>query len=227
MGLIDELRQSLTESLKHNTNLVSEAINYADLDDSVIDGFIKIQSAIISTGGDFDYSDGVFSIDFRHWAALGQCAAYLDDIDAVSYYEILVFHKGDSYEQVVVDVEDILDDSKYKYTLIVYMTEDTSIYLDDDESEESVDESIQLDEVRRRIKVDSRGSRRVKMQCKPGFKWDGTACIKISGAELATNRRAHRRAVITKRSQGAAARVKVIRKTRKAKRFRKAMGFAR
>jgi hypothetical protein len=84
----------------------------------------------------------------------------------------------------------------------------------------------ELNEVRRRIKVDSRGKRRIKMQCKQGFKWDGSACVKISGADLAVSRKAKRKAVITKKSQGVSLKIRTIRKTKKAKRFRKQMGLA-
>ena len=63
------------------------------------------------------------------------------------------------------------------------------------------------------------------MQCRPGFKWDGSACVKITGAELAVNRKAKRQMVISKRSQGNALKIRVLRKTRKANRFRKAMGL--
>jgi len=99
---------------------------------------------------------------------------------------------------------------------MVYLTAESSVFYDETE---------ELDEVKRRIKVNSQGKRRVKMQCRPGFKWDGSACVKITGAELAVNRKAKRQMVISKRSQGNALKIRVLRKTRKANRFRKAMGL--
>ena len=84
----------------------------------------------------------------------------------------------------------------------------------------------QLTEVKRRIKVNSRGMKRIKMQCKPGYKWDAgaRACVKITGDQLAKNRKSHRRAILTKKAMGSAFKARVIRKTKKAMRFRKALG---
>lgn len=84
-----------------------------------------------------------------------------------------------------------------------------------------------LNELRREIKVNFRGKKRIKMQCQPGFKYDPErmACVKISGAELAVSRIAHRQMARTKRALGGSYRTRILRKIRRAKHFRKIMGL--
>jgi GP68-prohead core protein len=151
-----------------------------------------------------EYEDGIFSCDFSEQEDAEAFADALDDIDGVEEYEIIEYEDGG-------------------YCVIAYLFASDIVEFDYDYEDEGNDDG--LDEVRRRIKVNSKGKRRIKMQCKPGFKWDGKACIKISGAELATKRMAKRKMVITKRAQGNALKIKTLRKTRKARRFRKAMGL--
>ena len=211
----DKLLESMHIAVSEEAGYISEELS--DDADVNVDDIISIQSAVLSCGGAFEYSDGVFETEFDHWQSVEDFCTQLDNIDAVESYEIMAFHRDtDSNERVDIDVDDIVDDSKYFFVVIVYLTLDSSVFYDDTE---------ELDEVTRRIKVNSQGKRRVKMQCRPGFKWDGSACVKITGAELATNRKAKRRMVISKRSQGNTLKIRVLRKTRKANRFRKAMGL--
>ena len=211
----DKLLESMRIAVSEEAGYISEELS--DDADVNIDDIISIQSAVLSFGGEFEYSDGVFETKFEHWQSVEDFCTQLDNIDAVESYEIMAFHRDtDSNERVDIDVDDIVDDSKYFFVVIVYLTLDSSVFYDDTE---------ELDEVKRRIKVNSQGKRRIKMQCRPGFKWDGSACVKITGAELATNRKAKRRMVISKRSQGNALKIRMLRKTRKANRFRKAMGL--
>ena len=84
-----------------------------------------------------------------------------------------------------------------------------------------------LNELHREIKVNFRGKKRIKMKCQPGFKYDPErmACVKISGAELAVSRIAHRQMARTKRALGGSYRTRILRKVRRAKHFRKIMGL--
>lgn len=84
-----------------------------------------------------------------------------------------------------------------------------------------------LSEVRRVIKVNFRGKKRIKMKCQPGFKYDPSrmACVKISGSELSISRISHRQMARTKKALGASYRTRILRKVRRAKRFRKMMGL--
>jgi hypothetical protein len=93
---------------------------------------------------------------------------------------------------------------------------------------ESVEAFEQIDEVERKIRVNARGLKTIKMKCPSGFKWDPSiqACMKISGAELATMRKASRHAIITKRAEGQAFKVRVKRRIRRAFKFREMMGLA-
>lgn len=84
-----------------------------------------------------------------------------------------------------------------------------------------------LHEVRRVVKVNFRGKRRIKMQCHRGYKYDETrkVCVKISGKELALSRIAHRQMARTKKAKGEGYKRKIVRKTNRAKRFRKLIGY--
>lgn len=245
MKLTDKLNEAMQAAMQRKLGLISEQFDI-NTDKEALGTYLDVQAAVAQCAGEFTYEYGLFSVDFRHWQSVVDFCDILDEIPGVITYELLAFHKGDSKERVELDPEDIIDDSLYCFTVLVYLDEEDIIYYTDDElfdinddgsmnsiedlddidlSGLSAEELEQLDEVRRRIKVTSRGEKRVKMQCKPGFKWDGNACIKISGAELATSRKSHRRAILTKKAQGSALKVRVIRKTKKAKRFRKAMGL--
>lgn len=88
-------------------------------------------------------------------------------------------------------------------------------------------EESQIDEVMRKIRVSARGLKTIKMQCGHGFKWDHSldACVKITGAELSVMRKASRHALLTKRSEGTALKVRVKRRIRRAFKFRQMMGL--
>jgi len=87
--------------------------------------------------------------------------------------------------------------------------------------------SHELNEVKRIIKINFRGKRRIKMQCSKGYKYDAErkVCVKIAGDELAISRIAHRQMARTKRSQGEGYKRRIVRKTNRAKRFRKLVGL--
>ncbi len=84
-----------------------------------------------------------------------------------------------------------------------------------------------LDEARIITKVNSRGEKRRRVKCRPGYKLNdrGTSCVPITGGEKATKRRAIRKAIRTKRSMGTALKTRTNRKRLKALRKRKAYGL--
>lgn len=86
---------------------------------------------------------------------------------------------------------------------------------------------LMLHEVQRVIKINFRGARRVKMQCAKGYKYDPArkVCVKIGGTELAISRLAHRQMARTKHSKGEGYLRKIVRKTNRAKKFRKLIGL--
>lgn len=94
-------------------------------------------------------------------------------------------------------------------------------------TKESIEAFEQIDEVERKVRVNARGLKSIKMKCPSGFKWDPSiqACMKITGAELATMRKASRHAIITKKSEGQALKVRVKRRIRRAFKFREMMGL--
>lgn len=118
---------------------------------------------------------------------------------------------GDEQEDLEYEIEhDSVEGLEVEFQLIIY-TYNTS----DEEA---------LDEVKRRIKINAKGKRRIKMQCKKGFKYDGKKCVKISGSELVTKRKAIRKAVRTKRSKGSGFQKRVARLRNRAIKKRNNMG---
>lgn len=87
--------------------------------------------------------------------------------------------------------------------------------------------SEELNEIQRVIKVNFRGKRRIKMQCRKGFKYDDTrkVCVKIAGSELSVSRIAHRQMARTKKASGTGYNRRIVRKANRAKRFRKLIGL--
>lgn len=85
----------------------------------------------------------------------------------------------------------------------------------------------ELNEIKRIIKINFRGKRRIKMQCRKGFKYDETrkVCVKIAGSELSVSRIAHRQMARTKKAKGAGYNRRIVRKSNRAKRFRKLIGL--
>lgn len=84
-----------------------------------------------------------------------------------------------------------------------------------------------LSEQRIVTKVNSRGDKKRRVKCRPGYKLNssGTSCVPISGAEKATKRVAIRKALRTKRAKGAALQMRAKRKRLKAMRRRKSYGL--
>lgn len=121
---------------------------------------------------------------------------------------------GDEQEDEEYEIdEDDVDDYATIFDLIIYTYNMEDI------------EEDQLDEIKRTVKVNSRGKRRIKMKCKKGYKFDGRKCVKISGKELVNKRRAIRKSIRTKRSKGSGYKKRIVRLTKRAVRKRRSMGL--
>lgn len=121
---------------------------------------------------------------------------------------------GDEQEDEEYEIdEDDVDDNVTIFDLIIYTYNMEDI------------EEDQLDEIKRIVKVNSRGKRRIKMKCKKGYKFDGRKCVKISGKELVNKRRAIRKSIRTKRSKGSGYKKRIVRLTKRAVRKRRSMGL--
>ena len=155
----------------------------------------QVDQIVEALPGDLDYEVLVQSID----------ADFDDSKIAVSS------DGGDEQDDLEYDIDySDVPEAGVQFELIIY-TYNTSV-------EES------LDEIKRRIKINSKGKRRIKMQCKKGFKFDGKKCVKISGSELVTKRRAIRKSVRTKRAKGSGFQKRVARLRNRAIKKRKGMG---
>lgn len=155
---------------------------------------------------------------------MDQVDQIIDSLPTDLDYEVLVHSVNDDFDSQLLSSSDDMDDDEYEidevsipddfnvqYQLIIY-TYNTSM-----------DE--QLDEIKRSVKINSKGQRRIKMQCKKGFKYDGKKCVKISGKELVAKRRAIRKAVRTKKGKGSGYLNRVIRLRKRANNKRKSMGM--
>lgn len=176
-----------------------------------------------TTGGKApEYEEGVLSVEFYNKDALEWFLRLLDEHELIEDYEVL-----GSFEREGTLKHDILAEDAHALVVAYVVPEAIDYgYYEVEEADEALDES-NLYEVKRIIKVNSRGVKRIKMKCNPGYKYNTAtrACEKISGAELSTKRKALRRAVLTKRSMGSGFKMRMLRKTRKAKRFRKSLGL--
>lgn len=221
---LDSLIQKMYDAV--SDNLIAEAEDDAK-------PFTEVNSILIQYGaGDAEYSDGIFKAIVDKKQQVTDICDVLDELDYIETYEIVILEKtvSGSFEDDDVSFDEI-DDSYggYQFMILIYLKIENVVYFDyydqDEGDEEFDEEDNMLMEVRRRIKIDSRGKKRIKMQCKPGYKWTGSACMKITGSELATKRKAKRKELINKKSQGSSFKIRMLRKTKKANRFRKAMGL--
>ena len=139
-------------------------------------------------------------------------------------YDVLVHSSNDFANGALTVIEsDLQDEVEYEINE-VDVNNNTSmfeivIYTYNTSSEES------LDEAKRVIKVNAKGKRRVKLQCKKGFKYTGNSCKKISGKELVNRRSGIRKSVRTKKSLGGGFTKRVARLANRAKQKRKSMGL--
>jgi hypothetical protein len=214
--------------------------------DPEMEAVTKIQVAAKGYGaGDSMYSNGVLIVTLRSKQAALEFSDWLEKCDSVDSYGMEIVHheplEGYS-EKGEYDIESITDDRDFDFEFTIYLNPDLIVYdayeVDDkdfdddsddgDEGDQDLGESVKrIDEVVRKIKVDATGAKRIKMQCARGFKWNPSAntCEKIGGAELAIMRKATREALLTKKSEGSAFRLRMVRRMKKAMRFRKQLGL--
>lgn len=196
---------------------------------------LSIREFARQLGADFStYEQGVMSLGFKNRTAV---INFMDSIESLSVadeideYDVEV--RGENLPagrmEDFLPFEDVMFDGNYEFMVHVYLNPGIVTYPAEEIEIEGdfEDENGELMEVRRKIKVTNRGKRWIKMQCRKGFKWNSTmrTCQKIGGADLAQLRRSIRKTVRTKRSKGTAFKTRVLRKQRRAKRFRKAMGM--
>lgn len=231
-----ETIQAINEEIQTIHDIANGVIMESEGEDPERDAVNKLRiQARMMGAGDAAYAEGAMYVEFRDKQAVSDFADWLEnDADEVFGYEINVLHndKVDGLESDVdVELDQITDDRNFFFGVTVYLNPDLVQYneyeLEVDEDGNIVDENGELNEVVRKVKINFRGKKRIKMKCARGFKWDAEkkACVKITGAQLAKMRKSLRRAVLTKRSKGTAYKARVLRKTRKAKRFRRMMGL--
>lgn len=82
-------------------------------------------------------------------------------------------------------------------------------------------------EVKTITKVDSKGNKRRRKKCRRGYKLssDGKTCVRISGKEKNKKKKSIRKAVRTRKAQGASSKKRTTRKRLRALRKRKSYGL--
>lgn len=77
-------------------------------------------------------------------------------------------------------------------------------------------------------KVNAKGKRRRRLKCGPGFKLsaDGTRCEVMNAGERRSLRIGNRKAIRSKKRMGLGYQKKIVRRQKKAMRFRKMMGLS-
>lgn len=240
---LDEKLQSgsVIELLPLNEEIAPDAIraDFANMEQIEHDLVLKLKTQARNMGSDEgEYEGGILLLTFRNKDAVLQYADWLDTVDQVYDYEIAAYsddlvHGFVNDEEVPLD--NILFDRNFEFeitveiepSLVLFPAVEIEVAAGDDGYVDYDDETGYLTEVRRRVKVNFKGKRRVKMQCRAGFKWDSTkrTCLKITGAEQAKKRKELRKAVRTKKAKGESFKVRVKRKTKRAMKFRKALGI--
>lgn len=211
------------------------------LSDIETEAVTKIQIAAKEHGArdNFLYEQGVAIVTIPNKQAAIDFSDWLEEYEYVDSYDIEAVYKNPvtGYdEKGEYNIDQISDDTNFEFEFTIFLDPsivqfDQYVYDDEEEQDEDDDEIIesveQLDEVTRKIKVNFRGQKKIKMKCARGFKWNPNtgACEKISGEELAKMRKSIRKALITKKAKGSAFRLRVVRKMRKALRYRKQMGL--
>lgn len=74
-------------------------------------------------------------------------------------------------------------------------------------------------------KVDSKGRKTRRKKCKRGYKLDGNRCVRVTGSEKSKKKKAIRKAVRTKKSQGGSSRKRTTKKRLRALKKRKNYGL--
>ena len=229
------------ETLQEDARLDAPAMDFNMMSEQERMVVIKLKELARQLGSDQGaYADGVLEMTFKNKQAAKDYMDFLEGEDDVLGYEVEVYREDlmdGIQEDEEYDFDSIIFDGNYEFDVLVYINPEIVMYapveieISDEDgdgmSDQEIDSSAIMMEIKRKIKVNFRGRRRVKMACSPGFKYnpESKVCEKITGAEVAKNRISHRKAVRTRRAKGQAFKVRVIRKTRKAKRFRKSMGL--
>lgn len=199
---------------------------------------LDIEAAAKSFGGNTPlYDQGVLIVDFDSKDSAKHFSAWLDDYKTIESYELNILtgidddsEENDDEDTVIdIDFDAIENDDGYNFEFIIYLHPDIVTYSDEDDSEDDFNE--QLSEVKRIVKVTTQGKKivkKIKMKCDPGFKWDNASnsCQKISGEALATQRKAIKKRLITMKSEGPALQKRINIKTKKAMKFRRALGLS-
>jgi len=92
-----------------------------------------------------------------------------------------------------------------------------------DSDKDIINEDL-IEEVRRVIRVSSKGKKTRRIKCRSGFRKEGNRCVPMTGSEKRTKRISIRKAVRTKNANPATKK-RATRKRLKAMRKRKAYGL--
>jgi hypothetical protein len=234
-------QQAFVETMNEKFNSIRQALQ-EEMADVEKEAVLKLEIGAKSFGAAYEdttYDQGVLITIIRNKQAAGHFSDFLEDCPFVDSYEINVLIKDPTNNQestIGVDFDDIQEGSNYDFEFVIYL--DSNLVDYDYEEDYSgdlpagnydvMDEAVEnIAEAKRTIRVNFRGVKRIKMKCGKGFKWNPTEkqCQKIGGQDLAIMRRSIRQALITKKNEGSSLRRRVIRKRKKALKYRKSYGL--
>jgi hypothetical protein len=243
----DMLALRLDEAIQNSPLLEYEGRQALELDDNDMTNpeEMKVVADLnalskVSGGDNGTYENGCLNVTFTNKLAVINFCDQLEANDNVLTYDIEAYseHRPEGYvDDTTIDLDKIEFDYDFVYDVFIYLQpylvtyDSPEVEVDEDfeaplNEEDSVEDATML-EVTRKVKVNFRGKKRIKMQCAPGYKWypEGKVCQKITGAEVATMRKALRQAVRTRRAKGQSFKVRIARKSKKAMRYRKGLGL--
>jgi len=174
----------------------------------------KLDIATIIQNQDIPYSieDDTITITTDYTKTLSLIVEF--DEYYKDYVDYMIFYEGEE-----LSLEDLMTFDEHgddKFTMVI------SLYNAEYENNELPDDA-EINEAKRVIKVNSKGQRRIKMQCKKGFKFTNGKCVQITGKERINRKLAIRKAVKTKKAKGSGFLKNMIKKRNKALKKRKSM----
>jgi hypothetical protein len=147
------------------------------------------------------------------------------EVVSFDYYDELYAQDDDDEEDDIEDEQE--DESSEPESTETTEEPDEEPDEDEEDDETKLKQESYISEVTRRVRVNYRGIKKIKMTCGPGYKYNHKtmACEKIQGKALAVMRVGIRKALASKRQGGAALKNRTAARARRAQHYRKAFGL--
>ena len=235
----------------HIAATIASVLLTEGLEDTGCSKLNKFQAMALDLGGEnFSAEDGVAYVEIKGPEAAQQFMDVLDADDCIEGYDVLI--DGDESSDEIDNLLAFPEETLFGFSF--FLTEDDAMYdgteVDvaeiaeakcvkesegegDDKKEVEIEpkatdeEGVELDEIAKKITMNYRGVKKIKMKCPKGFKYSPAehSCVKIAGDELAKKRKASIKATMSRKAGGKALAARAAVRTKKAMNFRKAAGL--